>query len=93
MRSGCQKGAAQACGKEEGAREVRGCGLERPGRGAERRRDGQHRARGLGAAGRGDQQGSVLGDQGAGLQTSEGSTVRRATRCVHWVGGAWLQGP
>ena len=87
MRSGCQKGAAQACGKEEGAREVRGCGLERPGR------DGQHRARGQGAAGRGDQQGSVLGDQGAGLQTSEGRAVRRATMCVCWVGGHGRRDP
>lgn len=35
MRSGCQKGAAQACGKEEGAREVRGADWR--GQGEERR--------------------------------------------------------
>ena len=35
VRSGCQKGAAQACGKEAGAREVPS-GDWRPGRGAER---------------------------------------------------------
>lgn len=53
----------------------------------EEQRDGQHRARGQGAAGRGDQQGSVLGYQGAGLQTNEDRVVRREPRCVHWVGG------